>query len=226
MTRKGGITGFLEHAYKCFGAQDAIEFVGEAFVIHRIMKRKNIQYSRYLIMQGDMDSALNTIRELVKLWRAMYDEYERQKKVQDLMNLPNWMNEDQQTPPIEEFKELTIRNIKFTYQDAETPAIDFLGNEMIFERGKRYGLVGKNMAGKSTLAHIICKLYDPEQGQLEVNGIPYAEFGRQSIREIVCYASQNPFLFPGTIGDNIKIGNPYATDDEGEKLQSHEFVSK
>ena len=209
------MNSFLDRIYKSLKAQDAIEFVGEAYVIHQIMKRKNISFDKYLVVQGDMDSTLHTVQQLVKLWGVIQKEYERQKKVRDIVNLPNWLDETQYTIPIEEFRDLTIRNLRFSYQDSKFPVIDFDESEMVFEAGKCYGIVGKNMAGKSTLAHIICKLYEPQEGEILINGIPYEHIGRQCLRELISYASQNPFLFPGTIRDNIKIGNPDATDDEG-----------
>ena len=179
------------------------------------MKRKNIQFDKYLIVQGDMDSTLNTVQQLVKLWGVIQKEYERQKKVTDIVNIPNWKNESKKSIEIEEFRDLTIRDLKFSYHRSNIPVIDFDDQEMIFECGKCYGIVGKNMAGKSTLAHIICKLYDPQEGEILFNGIPYEHIDRHSLRELMSYTSQNPFLFPGTIRDNIKIGNPDATDDEG-----------
>jgi len=91
---------------------------------------------------------------------------------------------------------------------------------MIFRAGKKYALIGRNGAGKSTLAHILCKLYEPQDGNLYLNSIPYSELSRPNIREIVAYISQRPFLFPGTIRDNILIGNPAA--DESEVISAAE----
>ena len=70
------------------------------------------------------------------------------------------------------------------------------------------------MAGKSTLAHIIYKLYALQEGEILLNSIPYEHIGREALRDMISYASQNLFIFPGTIRDNIKVGNPDASDEE------------
>lgn len=62
--------------------------------------------------------------------------------------------------------------------------------------------------------HLICKLYTPQGGSISFNGIPYAEIDRCSLRDIISYVSQKPFIFPGTIRENIMIGNPRASEQE------------
>ena len=86
---------------------------------------------------------------------------------------------------------------------------------MVFLPGKKYAIIGQNQAGKSTLAHIITKIYQPEGGWISLNDIPYSDIGRVCLRELISYVSQRTFLFPGTVRDNIRIGNPLATEDQG-----------
>jgi len=93
------------------------------------------------------------------------------------------------------------------------PVLDLQG-EMVIYPGKRYALIGQNRSGKSTLNHLLCKLYTPSDGEILMNGIPYSEISRSSIRRMISYVSQRPFIFPGTIMDNIRVGNPSATEEQ------------
>ena len=60
-----------------------------------------------------------------------------------------------------------------------------LDEEMVFLPGKKYAIVGQNQAGKSTLSHILCKLYEPQEGSITLNGINYKDIPRQSVRYVV-----------------------------------------
>ena len=181
------------------------------------MKRRKINFDKYLIVQGDLAQTVAAMKELMDLSSLIKKEFKVQKKVQDIVNLPNWLDEKKHTIKVDEFKELRITNLTFCYKNSIIPAIEFDEQEMLFERGKTYGIVGQNLSGKSTLTHLICKLYEHSGGDILLNGIPYEHISRKCIREMVSYASQNVFLFPGTIRDNIKIGNPDATEKEGIK---------
>jgi ABC-type multidrug transport system fused ATPase/permease subunit len=87
-----------------------------------------------------------------------------------------------------------------------------------FEAGKKYALIGQNKAGKSTLTKIICKLYKPDEGYIALNGIPYSEIPRVVLRNLISYIPQKAFIFPGTIRENILVGNPNATEEERKSL--------
>ncbi len=99
---------------------------------------------------------------------------------------------------------------------------------------KRYALIGQNRAGKSTINHLLCKLYSPDEGEITLDGVPYqshplhgaiviffsrnirySEISRTSLRSFITYVSQRPFIFPGSLRDNILVGNPDATDEDG-----------
>eukprot|EP01083_Nonionella_stella_P302010 1039328_1 len=89
-------------------------------------------------------------------------------------------------------------------------------NETItFERGKTYGICGRNESGKTTLVDILCKLRKPLFMDCTVNGfISYDLVSRVEIRKQISYVSQTPFLFEGTVGENIHIANPDASIEE------------
>jgi ABC-type multidrug transport system fused ATPase/permease subunit len=128
---------------------------------------------------------------------------------------------------VSHFDELRIKNIAFTYSRRGRPpyALSFeeelvvsatpLLSHVKFLPNKIYGVIGQNRSGKSTLVNLITKLYVPQRGSLTWNGIQYANIQRSSLRNVITYVSQKPFIFPGTIADNIRMGNLDATDNEG-----------
>eukprot|EP01113_Clastostelium_recurvatum_P036157 TRINITY_DN5120_c0_g1_i4.p1 TRINITY_DN5120_c0_g1~~TRINITY_DN5120_c0_g1_i4.p1 ORF type:complete len:984 (+),score=190.33 TRINITY_DN5120_c0_g1_i4:65-3016(+) len=118
------------------------------------------------------------------------------------------------TPMMKTTRSFSLPGVSPFLSIADTlPALDLQG-DMVIHPGRRYALIGPNRAGKSTLNHIICKFYTPTEGQITLDGIPYDEISRVSLRTAISYVSQRPFIFPGTIRDNIRVGNPDATEDE------------
>ncbi|MBB3655792.1 ATP-binding cassette subfamily B protein [Rhizobium sp. BK650] len=119
---------------------------------------------------------------------------------------------------------IELRNVSFAY-----------GNESVLdhvtltaEGGKTTALVGPSGAGKSTVISLIPRFYDPREGQILIDGQDIAHVTKQSLRRQLAYVSQQPYLFEGTIRDNIRYGRPEATDDEIEKAArlayAHDFI--
>ena len=89
-----------------------------------------------------------------------------------------------------------------------------------FRRGKTYAVIGQNRSGKSTLVQILCKLYTPSDAahsQITLNGTrPFLTLPRVPWRRVLSYVPQRPFIFPGSIDDNVRMGNTAASADEVE----------
>ena len=93
-------------------------------------------------------------------------------------------------------------------------------SEIRFERGKTYAIVGQNRSGKSTLVQILCKLYHPAStadAHISLNDLPFDQYPRIDWRTSLSYIAQRPFIFPGTIEDNIRMGNQTATPQQVEQ---------
>eukprot|EP00762_Andalucia_godoyi_P007366 ANDGO_01580.mRNA.1 ABC transporter H family member 4 len=86
--------------------------------------------------------------------------------------------------------------------------------DIVFAPGICYGVIGQNRSGKSTLMHLLTKITTCQVGSLLINNIPYDQVSRIAIRSMIAYVPQRPFLFQGTIADNIRMGNEHATEDE------------
>ncbi|MFN3718224.1 MAG: ABC transporter ATP-binding protein [Rhizobium rhizophilum] len=96
------------------------------------------------------------------------------------------------------------------------------------EGGKTTALVGPSGAGKSTVITLVPRFYDPAGGEILIDGQNIANVTKSSLRQNLAYVSQQPYLFEGTIRDNIRYGRPEATDAEIEDAarlaNAHEFI--
>jgi ATP-binding cassette subfamily B protein len=102
--------------------------------------------------------------------------------------------------------------VTFGYPGAERPVIDDVS--FTAEPGKTTAIVGSTGSGKSTLVSLIPRLFDAQQGQVTIDGVPVTELTRAQVSEVVGLVPQRPYLFSGTIASNLRFGRPDATDDE------------
>ncbi|MBC8064289.1 MAG: ATP-binding cassette domain-containing protein, partial [Chlorobia bacterium] len=87
---------------------------------------------------------------------------------------------------------------------------------------------GKSGAGKSTTINLICRFYEPDAGAIKIDGVDYREISLQDLRNQIGIVLQEPFLFNGTIADNIAYGKPGASFEEiviaSKAANAHNFV--
>jgi ATP-binding cassette subfamily B protein len=109
--------------------------------------------------------------------------------------------------------EVRFREVSFSYAE-KLPVL----NNVTFtaEPGKMTALVGASGAGKSTLVALLERFYDLDSGSIEIDGQDISKVTKRSLRQSLGYVSQQPYLFEGTIRDNIRYGRPDATDEEVE----------
>lgn len=122
--------------------------------------------------------------------------------------------------------EVEFRSVDFAYSDGEKVLDDV---SFVAEAGKTTAIVGPSGAGKSTLINLVPRFYDPAAGQVLVDGIDIATITKHSVRRQIAYVTQQPWLFEGSIRDNLRYARPEATDAEIEDAArlayAHDFIS-
>jgi ATP-binding cassette subfamily B protein len=108
--------------------------------------------------------------------------------------------------------ELIVRDVGFRYPGTEAAVLSDVS--ITVADGERLALVGPTGAGKSTLAKLMARLYDPTQGSIFFGGIDLRDATLASLRHRVVVVPQEGFLFGGTIADNVRIARSAATDDD------------
>lgn len=95
--------------------------------------------------------------------------------------------------------------------------------------GEMLGIVGRSGAGKTTLVNLISRLYDVNEGEIRIDGIPVKELGFRDLRRNVAMVSQDTYIFMGTVAENIAYANPDASREDiiraAVLASAHEFIS-
>ena len=122
---------------------------------------------------------------------------------------------------------LELRDVSFGYV-AHQPVLK--GITLNVEPGEMIGLVGHSGAGKSTLIKLMCRFYDVDGGQILIDGIDVRRMDLMKLRSQIGYVEQDPFLFAGSVTDNIRFGNREARREEiieaAINANAHEFIAK
>ena len=114
-----------------------------------------------------------------------------------------------------------MTGVDFTYSNGTQALFDV---SMHIESGKITALVGLSGAGKSTIVNLLDKFYQPQRGQIRLDGVDLADWDTQWLRENVGLVLQKNHIFDGTIEENIKYGYPQATHDDVVKAAKQAYI--
>lgn len=124
--------------------------------------------------------------------------------------------------------QLEFRNVCFHYSDDPAPVLQDI--DLKVQAGETIALVGETGAGKSTLVKLISRFHDPTEGQVLIDGYDLTRVTQQSLRRQMGIVLQDPFLFNGTVRENILFGRLEATDEEivaaARAVGAHDFIMR
>jgi ATP-binding cassette subfamily C protein LapB len=121
---------------------------------------------------------------------------------------------------------LSLKDLKFSYAPDLQPAVRNMS--VSFERGEKVAILGRVGSGKTSLLKLVAGLYLPQGGMVTIDNIDAKQIDPSDFRRNVLYVGQNAQMFYGTLRDNLKTGNPFASDEDMIKAATamgvHAFV--
>jgi len=108
--------------------------------------------------------------------------------------------------------DIAFRDVTFRYPDGEETVLEHFSLDIPF--GTHLAIVGETGAGKSTLANLVCRFYEPTEGTLLIDGRDARERSQLWLHDSIGYVLQTPHLFSGTVRENLLMGNPDATEEQ------------
>jgi ATP-binding cassette subfamily C protein LapB len=151
------------------------------------------------------------------------------ENIDEIMNMPVEREFEQHYLSRPDLKgDIVFKDVNFAYKDQK---FDVLKNiNLTIKEGEKVGIIGKIGSGKSTLAKLLINLHEPSRGSILIDNTEIRQIDPVDLRKTIGFVPQEPFLFMGSIKDNITIGDEHATD--GEVLRAskiagvHEFLAK
>lgn len=192
----------------------------------------------FRVMEGDL--GIGVLISCILYARSFYEPMENlamfynsyQSANSALEKISGVLEEEPSVPeaenpaPLAERKgHINFNTVHFAYSNGKVVLPKF---DMDIPAGQTIALVGTTGAGKSTLAKLIGRFYDPSSGTVELDGVDLRRLSDDDLRKAVVMVTQEAYLFSGTVAENIALGKPEATQEEIENaakaVGAHEFI--
>ena len=150
------------------------------------------------------------VQQLSQLYNTLQSAAAALHKLFGILDAEPDVAESPTPTPLPAVGDVDVRNITFSYAGASQPALS--GVSVSLTAGTRLALVGPTGAGKSTLAKLMARLYDPQEGQVLFGGVDLRQASMEDLRRRIVVIPQEGFLFDGSVRDNLLIARPDATE--------------
>ena len=151
------------------------------------------------------------IRQLGQILTELGKAVVAMGRIEEILKVPRESSDGDPIIAQKQPGRIDVRNLSFVHEDG-TRALSNVSFSV--EPAETLAIVGPPGAGKSTLMHLLIRLYDYADGAIELEGRDLAEIDRTSVRARICAALQDPFLFSRTVGENVRIGRDDASASE------------
>jgi ATP-binding cassette subfamily B protein len=160
-----------------------------------------------------LQQVFEPINQLSQLYNTVQSAGAALHKIFDVLDTQPSIKEKPGAVDLPRHGEIDVDAVTFAYGENDPVLHDVT---LHIAPGERIALVGPTGAGKSTLAKLVARFYDPTEGEVRVDGVDLRNVTMNSLRERVVVVPQEGFLFAGSLRDNVRVGRPEATDAEVE----------
>ena len=180
----------------------------------------------YLILVPAISGILNKIMFISESFTQIDGNVERMEEILHIPVLPDYRGGVK-----EQGKDIVFDHVSFSYEAEADVVVKALDNVSFHARqGEVTAIVGPSGGGKSTIANLISRFWDVTEGNIQIGGVDIREIPLAELMKQVGFVFQDTFLFKQSVLDNIRMGNPDATEEQvieaAKAAQCHEFIEK
>jgi len=182
-----------------------IVFGGRLTILADISPGDFVAFINYLNLMTWPMMALGWVTNLLQRGAASLD------RIDSILQTRPEINPPEKPMPSGSVKgEVVFQDVFYSYGNREKPVLSRIS--FTVKPGETLGIIGPPGSGKTTLLNLLPRLYDVEEGTVRINGTDIRQWDLEKLRDDISFVAQEPFLFSGTIRDNIRFGNPDADD--------------
>jgi len=181
-----------------------------------------------LIFTAYLTSMYKPLRLLARISTQYSKAMASAERIVEILKIEPEMKDDHLGLRVDSLRgEIVFNNVSFDYGDGK----GVLRNvSFAIQPGQRVALVGASGAGKSTIASLLLRFYEPQSGEILIDGVGIGRYERESLRNQIGVVLQDSILFGASIRENIAYGKPHATDEEikaaARDAHAHEFIAE
>lgn len=186
---------------------------------------KGIEFDTFAMLAALLYFTFDPLKRIMKAINLIQKTKGSINRVDEILSIPLTLKEPENPVLFETVKgDIHFENITFAY-DSEPVLSDI---NVKLDAGQTIALVGPSGAGKSTFAKLIPRFYDPTEGSLKIDGVDIRDVSSDQLRSQIAIVPQAPVLFDYSIRENIRIGDPGASDEQIEEAAksayAHDFI--
>ena len=191
------------------------------------MVDRALSFGALIVFFGFLAGASDPARKMADVFLQLQNGAAGSDRVYEMLDRqPSIRNPDNPRSFPGDLREIAFHGVNFHY----TPEVPVLQDiHLRIATGETLAVVGPNGCGKSTLAKLILRFYDPVDGTITLAGIDLRQLEMNKLRSQIGIVTQQPMLFDETVADNIRYGSPDATDvqviEAAKKAHAHEFIN-
>ncbi|MBQ8207543.1 MAG: peptidase domain-containing ABC transporter [Clostridia bacterium] len=208
---------------------DSIELIGIALMLwvgFSMVLTNKITVGSLITFYALLAYFTTPIKNLIELQPMLQTAIVAAERLNDILDLPTESSSGFKYKNLK-FNSIDISNLDFRYGNHNL----ILNNiNLHIVKGEKIAIVGESGCGKTTLAKLLIRFYEPEKGTIHIDGINISEYSSYDIRNKIAYVNQETFLFSDTIRNNLIIGNTDVSDKEIESAcrlsKANEFIEQ
>jgi len=188
-----------------------VYFGGKQAILGNITTGNIAEFIIYVNMLSWPVASIGWVTSLIQRAEAS------QERINEILNTePEIINKTNQHTPIQ--GDLEFKNVSFRYPNTGIQALNNINFRI--KQGQTLGIFGKTGSGKSTIANLVCRIYDPDSGEILLGKKRLKELNLKMLREAIGYVPQDGYLFSGTIDDNISFGSNAIDDNKIKEVST------
>ena len=235
-TRNKGFLGVnIERIKVESNTQPFIEFLSSLAIVSLLwygggqVARERVSLGTLIAFQGYIFNLVWPTRMLGMLLNMMEQALAAAPRLFEILDTPSAITDTIGSTVAPEFAgKLELRDVSFQFSDGDSEVLK--GINFTVEAGQVLAIIGGTGSGKSTLVGLIPRFFDPQQGEVLIDGVDVRSYTLESLRRQIGIVLQDTVLFSATLAENIAYGRPDATREEIERAarlaQAHEFVAE
>jgi ABC-type multidrug transport system fused ATPase/permease subunit len=191
-----------------------------------MVARKQLEPTEFLVLVILLGTAAEAVRKTSDIWNKIQEANAASERVFSIMDEPVELEKPDATELLPFRNQIEFRDIVFSYPACDEPVLNHINLKV--KAGHNVALVGPNGSGKTTLANLIPRFYDPDSGQVIIDGQDIKLVSLQSLRNQIGMVTQDVVTFNDTIAANIAYGRTGAAMEEiidaAKRAYAHDFI--
>lgn len=174
-----------------------------------------------------INNFIEPVKKLINFTEMFQNGYSGFDRFQEMLSIAPDITDAEDAVSVGKLKgEIAFEDVSFQYQDTNEPVLSHINLDV--KAGEYIALVGPSGVGKTTLCSLIPRFYEATSGKIEIDGVDIRKMKLDDLRNNIGIVQQDVYLFAGTIMENIRYGNPNATDEDviraARNANAHEFI--